>query len=160
MKGQTAMEYLMTYGWAIVVIVIVLGLLALMFSQTQTMERCTVSPTGTFSCDYHVAYKQGNDVHANATLTNLQDAGVHISKVACTVGKTEPTAYDSVNKDVGAGDSISLDAICKDAGNMNVGDRFSGMLWVKYCLSNEYSGSSCSIERTAKVAIGTTVASK
>ena len=47
-KGQAALEYLMTYGWAILVIVIVLGILLLLFTNMSKVQRC-MTPVG-FSC--------------------------------------------------------------------------------------------------------------
>jgi hypothetical protein len=49
LSGQSAMEYLMTYGWALLVIVIVIAVLALIFSNVST-EQCTFQTQG-ISCE-------------------------------------------------------------------------------------------------------------
>ena len=49
-RGRAAMEYLMTYGWAILVIVIVITILAFYLPQLiKTPEGCLFSQPG-FSC--------------------------------------------------------------------------------------------------------------
>ncbi|MCX6777790.1 MAG: hypothetical protein NT157_02800, partial [Candidatus Micrarchaeota archaeon] len=64
-KGQAAMEYLMTYGWAILVIVIVLAaLLYLGVFNVRPPEICTFSPGITCKTFYLKAAK------VNLTLTN------------------------------------------------------------------------------------------
>ncbi len=42
-KGQSALEYLMTYGWALVVIVIVIAALVILVGGTPTVEGCSGS---------------------------------------------------------------------------------------------------------------------
>ncbi len=44
-KGQSALEYLMTYGWALIVIVIVIGVLIYLLSGQTGANTCTVSGT-------------------------------------------------------------------------------------------------------------------
>jgi len=66
MKGQTAIEYLMTYGWAILIILIVAGVLAYYgifapagflaptargFGQLQVRSPWSISPGGTITMD-------------------------------------------------------------------------------------------------------------
>ncbi|MBI5391980.1 hypothetical protein HZB00_03170, partial [Candidatus Woesearchaeota archaeon] len=51
-KGQAAMEFLMTYGWAILVVLVAIGALAYfgVLSPSRFLPRsCTIGPG--FSCD-------------------------------------------------------------------------------------------------------------
>lgn len=60
-KGQAAMEFLMTYGWAILAAVIVIGVLAsfgVFSSESYIPTQCTIAAP--FGCD-------GNQVSANTT---------------------------------------------------------------------------------------------
>jgi len=62
-KSQAAMEFLMTYGWAILVVLIVIGALAyfgVLNPQRLLPERCTF-PTG-ISCRDHIASASGENI--------------------------------------------------------------------------------------------------
>ena len=43
-KGQSALEYLMTYGWALVVIAIIIGVLVVLLGSSTTVTNCSMSP--------------------------------------------------------------------------------------------------------------------
>lgn len=61
MKGQAALEYLMTYGWAIVVLLLVIGLIMSsgIFSPTYFVpEQCDIGPN--FPCEFSVFTEGGN----------------------------------------------------------------------------------------------------
>jgi hypothetical protein len=45
MKGQAALEYLLTYGWALVVIAIIIGSLLLLTSQSSSPHQCQMNPS-------------------------------------------------------------------------------------------------------------------
>ncbi len=45
-RGQSALEYLMTYGWALVVIVIVVAALVLLVGNPQSGDNCSQAGTG------------------------------------------------------------------------------------------------------------------
>ena len=62
-KSQAALEFLMTYGWAILVVLIVISALAyfgVLNPQRMLPSRCTM-PTG-FSCMDYVAHQSTDDV--------------------------------------------------------------------------------------------------
>lgn len=67
-KGQSALEYLMTYGWALIVIVIVIGVLIYLLSGQTGGNNCTVSGT-------QLAYQDSAVQGGGATLAlKLQNA--------------------------------------------------------------------------------------
>jgi hypothetical protein len=86
MRGQTAVEYLMTYGWAILIILIVAGVLAYYgifapagflgptargFGQVQVLTPWSLATTGTFTIN--VENRVGGTINVtqlNATLTS------------------------------------------------------------------------------------------
>ncbi len=86
-KGQAAMEYLMTYGWAILVIVIVLAILAFYLPQLiQTPESCLFSQQG-FSCqerDHVLVADASDNVGLTFQLNNQQGKPVIVRNVLCT----------------------------------------------------------------------------
>jgi hypothetical protein len=94
-KGQAALEYLMTYGWAILVIVIVLGILLLLFTNMTKIQRCQ-TPVG-FSCgDSQPMVKA--DASGQLTLSMVLQNGlgksIKVWRALCYVG-SEPTALTS-----------------------------------------------------------------
>jgi hypothetical protein len=96
-KGQAALEYLMTYGWAILVIVIVLGILLLLFTNMSKIQRCQ-APVG-FSCGDSqpiVQTKSATDssLTMSMVLQNGLGKGIKVQRVVCFMG-AEPSAVTS-----------------------------------------------------------------
>jgi hypothetical protein len=94
-KGQAALEYLMTYGWAILVIVIVLGILLLLFTNMSKIQRC-MTPVG-FSCgDSQPIVQSANDTSLSMSmvLQNGLGKGIKVYRVVCFMG-AEPSAVDA-----------------------------------------------------------------
>jgi hypothetical protein len=102
-KGQAAMEYLMTYGWAILVIVIVLAVL-LFLNPFKAPETCLFAQPG-FSCSDPLpqVYNYGTDTKVIMNLANKQGETVEIYDIVCTTAsvgdvttsttKTSPVLY-------------------------------------------------------------------
>lgn len=86
LRGQAAMEYLMTYGWAILVIVIVLAVL-LFLNPFKAPETCLFQQPG-FSCSDAtvplVYADSSNNVHIAMQISNKMGQPVIIHKVVCT----------------------------------------------------------------------------
>lgn len=87
-RGQAAMEYLMTYGWAILVIFIVLAILAFYLPQLiKVPEQCTFSPVG-FTCGESkpslYVKDATNQVFLGLRVYNQLGQNVVIKKVICT----------------------------------------------------------------------------
>ena len=69
-KGQAAMEFLMTYGWAILVVLVVIGALAyfgILNPQTLLPERCELQQ-GFYCKDYRISASGG--AHVSGTADN------------------------------------------------------------------------------------------
>lgn len=166
MKGQAAMEYLMTYGWAVLVIVIVI---AALFSFTQFFkvgEQCLFSQK-TFSCSdpNPQVISDGKIVF---TLKNLGQKGVTIHSAACiSEDSAIPlesgfTAIDEVISTGGAatfsGNTIS-GLVCKRNGDtmaLTAGSEFRGKLIIKYNYEDEpeeYSPRQADASLTATVIV-------
>ena len=153
MKGQTAMEYLMTYGWAIVVIVIVLAALAAFFSQSQTFEYCSFSPVNSFTCQGNPAiYKSGDNVMVSLTFRNDYQDEVTLSSITCE----GQAADNSVNGDkISSGATYTKEINCGNVGD--VGSKFNKKIEVKYQLPSDVSAGSY---RTATATVSGQVASQ
>lgn len=180
MKGQSAMEYLMTYGWAIVVIVIVVGILAVLLSGSQSTQYCTISPIGTFTCEGSpvVTAPDGNAGNLQMTITvrnnhqeavefpNLADYGF-----ACVNAKVQDVDSSMLTRRVitiAPGGTYTFKAqptgndgmLCKTINNANAqgtsGSRFSGTFVMKYKLASDPSG----VKRTALATVEGSVAQR
>ena len=69
-RGQAALEFLMTYSWAILVVIIIIGALAyfgVLNPQSLMPDKCTI--TAGFSCDDYLL-QGGGDPKVSFTVTN------------------------------------------------------------------------------------------
>lgn len=112
LKGQAAMEYLMTYGWAILVIVIVLAILAFYLpTLIKTPESCLF--TYGFSCDISkpviVSEATTNNVYTIFRLDNQQGQTVVIKRVLCTT-ETAANVNKTLAYDLTGGTPITIAA--------------------------------------------------
>jgi hypothetical protein len=144
------MEYLMTYGWAILVIVIVLALLAFFLPRlTQVPEVCEFSQPG-FSCSTNPAIimnSSTNEVVAEFNLQNGKGQEVNVSKVLCTTAAFADSNYSfatpvpAAQQTVPAGSSVKMSAVCSDVnGNpitLSPNSGFQGTLVVYYNYVND-----------------------
>ncbi|MBI2079285.1 hypothetical protein HYT84_00850 [Candidatus Micrarchaeota archaeon] len=124
-KGQAAMEYLMTYGWAILVIVIVIAAL-LFLNPFKAPETCLFQQPG-FTCSeikplVFVDPDSGNTVKVKFTMINKNPNGVFVHKIYCSTapvgdlkfeGLDGPSSAGSTSgDDVGAGASRDFEVPC------------------------------------------------
>ncbi len=147
-KGQAAMEYLMTYGWAILVIVIVLALLAFFLPRlTKVPEVCQFSQPG-FGCSENPAVViNGTQVQAAFNLQNGKGQAVNISKILCTTGSSSDANYSfatpvaAADQLVPAGSTKRMSAICVDVnGNpisLTPNSDFKGSIVIYYNYVND-----------------------
>ncbi|MBI2144636.1 hypothetical protein HYU17_05855 [Candidatus Woesearchaeota archaeon] len=82
-KGQAAMEFLMTYGWAILAVLVVIGALAyfgLLKPQQALPTKCQL-PVGLFCADYALSKTAGQ---SQFTITNGLGADLQIKDIRIT----------------------------------------------------------------------------
>lgn len=148
-KGQAAMEYLMTYGWAILVIVIVLAALLYLgvFNIAgRTPEICTL-PIG-LQCP---SFKLNTAGTLNVSITNGNPKTIIVDLAACTndpalnasnfVPGTSSTTYtDVADTSISSADSRWVNFPCYNPGAVatgNVGDTYKGKLYIRYAFSDD-----------------------
>ncbi|RLG18945.1 hypothetical protein DRN67_03700 [Candidatus Micrarchaeota archaeon] len=142
-KGQAAMEYLMTYGWAILVIVIVLAALLYLgvFNVGQRVPD---------QCNFNVGVQcQSPKLTASSltlTLTNSLGNKINICAITCddtqTVDGVTPiatTACDAAGEylatiDVGRSTNVTSASGCTDSSGAlgTVGQTYRGKLFLQY----------------------------
>jgi len=129
--GQAAMEYLMTYGWALLVIVIVIAILLIMnpFSSPQS---CKFDSIG-FACE-NIAVK-ATDGTLLGGITNGNNNGITVKGIVCTKAKgtTAPPAPTTVTSTpVARQGSYAIPATVKCDSTGPAGGEFSGKVWIFY----------------------------
>lgn len=103
-KSQAALEFLTTYGWAFLVILIMIGTLAyfgILKPSRILPNRCTVSPE--FQCiDHQISatantfkMRLKNNVGEPITIQSISLDSETATKFACTTAPANPTAWKS-----------------------------------------------------------------
>lgn len=115
-KGQAVMEYLITYGLALFVILIVLAILvAVVLPSLKAPETCQFTQPG-FTCNmkpHTLVADTDNDVRLLFQLDNGQGKSVIVRGVLCTVApagnvrKTDVTLFSS-DLPMAAGESVTV----------------------------------------------------
>jgi hypothetical protein len=135
-KGQAAMEFLMTYGWAILVVLAAIGALAyfgVLSPDRFLPDKCTATPP--FSC---TAYKvQGGGVTNDVTLFLSNSAGVDMSalSVALTCETAAGTAVAGAPTTLQNGQAGNFTFSC--AADPTTGLRWKGNYTITYTKSGE-----------------------
>lgn len=165
LRGQAAMEYLMTYGWALLVIVIVIAIL-LIINPFAAPQGCRFDSVG-FQCANNVVVTTGGKLFMS--ITNANNNAIKVYQVACTTDKssavptmgapyaTPPNIQRQANFNVNSTYPVATGIICQKDGSpysAPAGTEFSGKVWIFY--KNEEDGSDYPY-RTASANIGTKV---
>jgi len=125
-KAQSALEYLMTYGWALVVIAIIIGALVLLLGQSTTAQTCTMSPAA--GAIGYVDHQITNDV---LTLKLRNDSGKTIETTDYTL------SGDFVGTVSGTETINSAATVIKTSGtltgtNTGAGSAYNGTVTIEY----------------------------
>ncbi|MEM3030256.1 MAG: hypothetical protein QXH27_00835 [Candidatus Micrarchaeia archaeon] len=148
MKAQAAMEYLMSYGWAIVIIVVALAVLVYLgvFSAGgKTPDICSFPPG--IQCR---SFRLEVDGSLNTTIYNGLSDKIIVTGVACTAeqptAQGEPPVWESTNASIDAGYAGPVNfAACRlgdgTTATGKLGDTYRGRLYIRYHLQSEGSAS-------------------
>ena len=127
-KGQAAMEFLMTYGWAILVVLIAIGALVY-FGVTRPErfmpEKCTLSTGSGLFCDEFTSSSSANTITLRISNINTDSAwvdSVSIDVPACTVAVADTQI---------AADGYT-DFVLACAGGLTSGQKVKGTITVVY----------------------------
>jgi hypothetical protein len=161
------MEYLMTYGWAILVIVIVLAVL-MFLNPFKAPETCLFQQPG-FSCSEAMpqVYTENGQTFISMKLFNKFGQNVKIHKVLCTTAAIGDVQYSwatlpTDTTSIGAGASYTFASIpcVGPSGNqleLNPNSDFKGVVSVWYNFENDPDEN---IKRQASATLVTTVLQK
>jgi hypothetical protein len=155
MKGQAVMEYLVTYGLALFVILIVLAILvAVVLPQLKAPESCQFSQPG-FGCStkQHVIFSNSsnqNRTTAILQLDNQQGRDIYLKGVICSsepagnINRASFRSEDLINVPMAAGATTNMQLICMNAERtpsvLAIGSSYKGSIAVLYNYQEEVSG--------------------
>lgn len=130
-KAQAAMEYLMTYGWAILVIAIIFAILFIYIKPFGAVESCVPSSPA-FSCQQVILTSNGI---VSAKIISGVPNRITITSIGCGQGSNAPNSFTTTNVVVETGSYIpalwgSGTVQCPAVGN--VGSTYNGKLYIKY----------------------------
>jgi YVTN family beta-propeller protein len=147
------MEYLMTYGWAILIIAVVLGALYSLgiFNGSNFLGGSCIAAPG-YLCTNPLLSTDGK----LSFTYGYQGPNVTVVGFACTNTTTAPSSFaSSGSSSLEPGQEESVSTSCTLSSSATVGTSFSGYLWVEY----DQSGQSDLIARFAMISTSVNVES-
>ncbi|HVA83058.1 MAG TPA: hypothetical protein VNF06_02750, partial [Candidatus Aquilonibacter sp.] len=125
---QSAMEYLMTYGWAILIIAVVLGVLFQLgvFNFGRLSTASCLAQSG-FICSTPLLNASGN---LSITLGEV-GTPLTITGVGCTNNNTQPTSSTSLYTQLQSNQKSKFIVQCPLSAN-KIGTVFTGYIWITY----------------------------
>ncbi|MDE1865524.1 MAG: hypothetical protein KGH94_02705 [Candidatus Micrarchaeota archaeon] len=130
--GQSAIEFITTYGWAIVAIVVAMGTLyslgVFAIGSGNAASGCVVAVG--FSCTKPVLYSSGVLVAGVGLIGQTKV----ISAVGCSANNTAPTNWVTTNIILQSGQIKNITFTCPVPAGTKIGSIFKGTLWINYTL--------------------------
>lgn len=128
------MEYLMTYGWVLIVIAIVLAVLyylGVFSGNSQASQACVAAPS--YSCSF-VSLGSMGTLNTNVAVFL---GGVTVNSLGCSNTSSEPSTFSSITPiSMNNGQVTSLSFSCPGIADM-LGAPFRGTLWITYSTSSQ-----------------------
>jgi uncharacterized protein (UPF0333 family) len=122
-KGQAAMEFLMTYGWAILAAIIAIGVLAYFYFSPGDLG----ANAAVLNAPFYVEAWNADAAGVNLGIKNNGQDTLTVSEVTVTIGATTCTTAAAPGA-VASGATVDVDAACV----LTVGDNVKGDIVVKY----------------------------
>ena len=125
-KGQAAMEFLMTYGWAILAAIIAIGVLAYFYFSPGDLG----ANAAVLNAPFYVEAWNADTADINLGIKNNGQDTLTVAEVSVSVtgGATCTTA--AAPGAVSSGATMDVAAVCDAA--LTAGDNFKGDIVVKY----------------------------
>jgi hypothetical protein len=128
-KAQSAMEYLMTYGWSILIVAVVLAVLFSLgvFNANSGGGTSACIALSGWQCTKLLLYSSG------ALSLNIGVIGqpITITGVGCSSNSTSPSSYQNATASQNSGQTASYTTGCPLTSSA-LGSSFSGRIWVHY----------------------------
>ena len=134
-RMQSAMEYLMTYGWAILVIAVVLGVMYYLgvFTPRGIGGACVPQPG--YLCQSPILNSSG---YLSLYFGQTEADQIIISAVACTNNESQPQSLQPLSPQLYAqrGQNDQIIVKCNGAAGP-LGQQFNGYLWIQYSVGQQ-----------------------
>ncbi len=130
MRAQSAVEYLMTYGWSILIVAVVIASLILLgvFNSGNTGTSSCLATPG-FNCTNPTLYSSGSLV---TKIGQVSTQAITITGTACTKNNTvtaiTPLSKNATLQSEGSQQMVFFCPISSSA----TGTQFTGHLWIEY----------------------------
>ncbi|MFC1768672.1 hypothetical protein ACFLZX_02815 [Nanoarchaeota archaeon] len=124
-KGQAAMEFLMTYGWAILVVLIAIGALAyfgVLSPDKFLPEKCVIATGSGLFCDEYTASSADDTV--TLRVKNIQTESAWVDSVSIDQPSCNFTTADT---QISADNTTDFVLSCP---NLNSGDKIKGSITI------------------------------
>ena len=123
-KGQAAMEFLMTYGWAILAAIIAIGVLAYFYFSPGDLG----ANAAVLNAPFYVEAWNADTGGVNLGIKNNGQDTLNVTGVDVTVGTNNCTV--AAVGAVASGATIDVGVVCTTA--LTIGDNVKGNIVVKY----------------------------
>jgi len=160
-KGQAAMEYLMTYGWALLIIIVVTAIFVGLIMNLQAPERCDFTTPGLI-CNNPLPVIAGDNI--NVRLGNGMQRKINVTGIGCypdvsagaSDAETAGAIKDVTNVVISSGGWENFQNIqCEGADDVNPGETYTGKLFIRYnfgatdVVANRYADATIVLKQTA-----------
>jgi hypothetical protein len=130
-RSQSAMEYLMTYGWSILFVAVVITVLFALgvFNTANNSGLSSCVPLSGYQCNNPILYSTGKiSFHASEIGSTVTIVGA-----ACTTGSSPPSTIPQISPSItiGSGQQAAINATCSTTSSA-IGTKFTGYLWIQY----------------------------
>lgn len=131
MKGQAAMEYLMTYAWALLIILVVMGIFVFLIMNLQAPERCDFSTQG-LVCNQPMPVIEGNELKFR--LINEFNERITVYQMNCTddMGASPSLDCSGSGITIPPGGAETFSVTCDGADTLSAGETYKGKLFISY----------------------------
>ncbi len=133
LKLQSAMEYLMTYGWAILLIAIVAGVIfgsGLLNPASATSSFCSLEAG--FSCEQYYMYANGI---LSVSVLQTTSGPLTVTAIGCNTNATQITTANVPATTLQIDQNSTFDVQCMAGGSQfsgSIGQLFTGHLQINY----------------------------
>ena len=135
-KSQSAMEYLMTYGWAILIVAVVLAALYQLgfFSGTNFITTSCIAESG-FTCQKPVMNVTG---YVQVDIGQISNGTMTVTGYACTNNTQSPSSFNTYSGTMALVSGQVQQAVVKCPGvGGQVGSAFRGYIWIQYTFAGQ-----------------------
>ena len=135
-KLQSAMEYLMTYGWAILIVAVVLAALYQLgfFSGTNFITTSCIAESG-FTCQKPVMNATG---YVQVDIGQISNGTMTVTGYACTNNTQSPSSFNTYSGTLSLTSGQVQQAVVKCPGvGGQIGSAFRGYIWIQYTFAGQ-----------------------